>query len=194
MINKKKENRKFSHYNFFKKNKKGLSEVISYILLIAVSIAMSIAVYQWLKTYVPTESVTCNDGTSIFIKTISYQCSVNPKLLTVTVENNGKFGIDGYFIHASNNPDPNALATVDISGKVTKGGIIFGNSIEFSNTVENSLSPEEEHNIQISSFNVQSFGTLYKLEIIPFRMQVVDNKKRIVSCSDAKVEETLTCN
>jgi len=174
------------------RNRSGLSEVISYILLIAISIAMSVAVYSWLRTYVPTESVSCNDGTSIFIKNISYDCS--GKTLTLTVQNNGKFGIDGYFIHVSNNPSSDALATVDISNKITNGGIIFGNSIKFSNSVENSLSPEESHNTIISTFNVQSFGTLYRVELIPFRMQDIDNKKRVVSCSDAKVTETLTCN
>jgi hypothetical protein len=174
------------------KNKRGLSEVISYILLIAISIAMSVAVYSWLKTYVPTESVNCDDGTSIFIKNISYDCS--GKTLTLTVQNNGKFGIDGYFIHVSNNPSPDALATVDISGKITNGGIIFGNSIKFSNSMENSLSPEELHNVIVSTFNVQSFGAIYRVELIPFRMQDIDNKKRVVSCSDAKVTETLTCN
>jgi hypothetical protein len=175
-----------------KKNKRGLSEVISYILLIVIAIVMSILVYQWLRTYVPTESVACNDGTSIFIKNISYDCTKHT--LSVTVQNNGKFGIDGYFIHASNNPDSDALATVDISSKITAGGIIFGNSIRFSDSMDNSLSPEDVHNVQVSTFNVTSFGGLYKIEITPFRMQTVDNKKRVVSCSDAKVDETLTCN
>jgi hypothetical protein len=208
-VNKKEENGKFSHYNFFSKNRKtrgparmtltllprnrsGLSEVISYILLIAISIVMSVMVYQWLRTYVPTESVACPEGTSIFMKNISYDCSA--KTLTATIQNNGKFGIDGYFIHVSNSSNSEALATIDISSKITKGGTIFGNSIKFSNSVENSLSPEESHNIIISSFNVQSYGTLYRIEIIPFRMQEIDNKKRVVSCSNAKVQESLVCN
>jgi hypothetical protein len=173
-----------------KKNRRGLSEVISYILLIAISIAMSIMVYQWLRTYVPADSVKCSDGTSIFIKDISYSCSGT---LTLTVQNNGKFGIDGYFIHVSTSPNTDALATIDISSKITSGGTTFGNSIRFSNVIENSLSPEDLHNVQISSFNVQSYGTLHKVEITPFRMQEVSNKKRLVSCSEAKVEETLVC-
>jgi hypothetical protein len=192
--NRKEKNGKSFHYNFPSKNRRGLSEVISYILLIVVSIVMSVMVYQWLRTYVPTGSISCPDGTSIFLKNISYDCSV-AKTLTLTIQNNGKFGIDGYFIHVSTNPNQSVLAIIDISGNVTSGGIIFGNSIRFSDRIDNSLSPEELHNTQISSFNIKSYGgALTKVEITPFRMQVVDNKKRVVSCNDAKLEETLICN
>ena len=56
------------------RDKRGISIVIGYILLVTVSIAMSILVYQWLKTYVPKEFLECPDGTSILAKEISYDC------------------------------------------------------------------------------------------------------------------------
>jgi len=172
------------------KNKRGISIVIGYVLLIAVSIAMSVVVFQWMKTYVPTDSVKCPEGTSLFIKSITYDCV--GKTLTLTLQNNGKFGIDGYFIHVSDKPNEE-LATIDISSKLTAGGSISGNSVTFSNTTKNSLSPESLHNVVTSSFNVQSYGTLYKLEIIPTRQDVISNKKRFVSCGESKVEEQLKC-
>jgi len=46
-----------------KKNKRGVSIVIGYVLLIAISIVISILVYQALKTYVPKEALECSDGT-----------------------------------------------------------------------------------------------------------------------------------
>ena len=151
---------------------------------------MSVVVFQWMKTYVPTDSVKCPDGTSFFIKSVTYDCV--GKTLTLTLQNNGKFGIDGYFIHVSDKQNEE-LATIDISGKLTNGGLIYGNSIRFSDLIENSLSPEDLHNVGVSSFDVSSYNTLYKLEIIPTRLDVISNKKRFVSCGESKVEEQLKC-
>ena len=47
------------------KNKKGVSEIIGYILLVAIVVTISIFVYQWLKTYVPQDAISCPDGVSL---------------------------------------------------------------------------------------------------------------------------------
>jgi len=172
-------------------NKKGLSLVIGYVLLIAISIVMSIIVYSWLKTYVPKETLKCPEGTSLFIKEIEYTCTPGKETLNITVKNNGKFSINGYFIHVSNKSGEE-LPTIDISSRILVGGKISGNSIVFSESI-NYLTPDEPTNVRMSSFNVTGYGQLYKIEIIPIRIQEEDNKKRTVSCGDAKVEEVLTC-
>jgi len=170
-------------------NKKGLSVIIGYVLLISISIVMSILVYQWLKTYVPTEEIKCPEGTSLFIREINYDCTNS--VLNITVKNNGKFSIDGYFIHVSNKTDEQ-LAVIDISQRITFGGNISGNAITFSEWTENSLTPDE-NNIKISSFNVTGYGTLTKVELIPTRIQEVNDKNKFVSCGDVRVEEKLNC-
>jgi FlaG/FlaF family flagellin (archaellin) len=172
-----------------KRNKKGLSEVIGYILLISISIVMSVLVYQYLKTYVPKEAPTCDEGTSIFIKEIVYDCT-NSKQLNITFKNNGRFSISGYYIHVSDNPDKEQLAVIDLSTKFVSGGSVSGSSIIFSQFEENGFVPESEN---VSSFDISEFGTLYRLEIIPIRIQEIDDKKKLVSCSNAKVEEDLVC-
>jgi hypothetical protein len=178
-------------------DKKGLSVVIGYVLLMTVSIAMSILVYQWIKTYVPKDALTCDEGTSIFINSINYNCATG--ILSLTLKNNGRFGIDGYFIYASDKSGEE-LPTIDISSKITataedKLKKLSGSELRFSVT-ENSLSPESTGNTQgqPDSFDVSSYGRLYNIEIIPVRIQHVDNQKRIVSCSDSKISETLICN
>ncbi len=176
---------------FLTKNRKGLSVVIGYVLLISISIVMSIIVYQWLKTYVPKPALECAVGTSIFIKDVYYGCTDG--FLNVTIKNNGKFSIDGYYIHVSNTTDLKALATIDISSKVMAGGNVSGNSVRFSETIENSLTPEDIGNTKTAVFNVSGYSTLYKLEIIPIRIQEYESKKRIVSCGNAKAGELLTC-
>lgn len=182
------------------KHKRGLSLIIGYILLVAISIVMSIVVYQWLKTYVPTESIECDDGTSIFISDISYNCALGT--LGITVKNNGKFSVNGYFIRVSNNP-AEEIATIDISSKIIAemGGSTYGNtnSIAFSDSTctsdcENTLTPGPPTNTRALTFGVSDYGSsLMKIELIPTRIQEIDNKKRLVSCGDAKIEETFAC-
>ena len=175
--------------NFFK-NKKGVSMVIGYILLISIAIIMSVLVYQWLKTYVPTDSVECPDGTSIFIKEINYDC-VNSEL-SLVIKNNGKFSINGYYIKVSDKKG-SELATIDLAPHLTSGGIISGSSIVFSEINENALAPTDPSNIREGVFDVSEFGELYRVEIIPTRIEVVNDVKRLVSCTNAKVEASLKC-
>jgi hypothetical protein len=174
-----------------RRDKRGLSIIIGYVLLIAISIVMSVLVYAWLKTYIPKEAPQCSEGSSVFIKDIFYDCA--NQQLNITLKNNGKFGINGYFIHASNKSGEE-LATIDLSPKIIGGGEVYGNSIAFMLVEENFLSPDEPNNIITSSFNTAGYGTLYKIEIIPTRLEEIDKKKRLVSCSNAKIEEDLTCS
>lgn len=178
-----------------RKNKKGISIVIGYILLIAISIVMSIIVYQWLSTYVPTESLECNEGSSLFISSINYDC-VNDRL-NITVKNNGRFSLQGYFIHASNKT-ADEIATIDLSHNITDktGQIdtskIYGNSIIFDDLTENALNPGSP---SLSTFDVRGYENgLKKIEIIPTRIQDIKGVKRLVTCGNAKIEETLVCS
>jgi hypothetical protein len=179
-----------------KKNKKGLSVIIGYVLLMVISIVMSAIVYQWLKTYVPKDTAICSDGTSMFIQEVNYDCTGN--ILTVTVKNNGRFSIDGYFIHVSNKSEEK-IGTIDLAPRLITASSqdlleqVSGSEVRFT-SIANSLSPEDGSNTNVKSFNVSSYGTLYKIEIIPVRIQEVDNQKRIVGCSSAKSEESLVCN
>ena len=85
------------------KTKKGVSEIISYVLLIAITIGVSISVYTWLKYQIPScdESdincftpVDCPDGTSIVID--NYIC--NHKGIAINLLNNGRFNITGVIV------------------------------------------------------------------------------------------------
>ncbi len=173
--------------NFIKKNRRGLSIVIGYILLISVSITMSIVVYQWLKTYVPADSIHCSEDTSMFIENLSYNCG--GKEINLTLRNNGKFKVDGYFIYASNK-DNEELAIISLSHNITEGGYTFGNSIVFDQIIKNSLATGE---VRFSSFNVTGYGQLYKIEIVPIRLEEMNGKNVTASCSDATIREKLTC-
>jgi len=158
--------------------------MVGYILLIAITVAISLIVYQFIRTYVPTESLECPEGASVFIEKTEYGCDTNA--LNVTIKNNGLFDIAGYFIHATTSANQE-LATEDLSDKLSGSGITYSNSVLFV-AGKNALSPGQSMKMKFTDV-----GDIYKIEIIPVRFQEEDGKIRFASCSNTRVEETLVC-
>lgn len=78
------------------KNKKGVSEIVSYVLLIIIAITLSVLVYGFLKLYVPKEKPECKEGINLIIE--NAQCIYDTKSLTVRLQNRGLFKLDRAFI------------------------------------------------------------------------------------------------
>ncbi len=168
-------------------NKKGVSILVGYVLLITFVIFMGAIIYSWMKSYVPQEDLDCPEDVSIFIK--EYDCSSQE--LNLTLKNNGKFNIGGYFIRVTNDPQA-GLATIDISQNITSGGTnILPSGVKFSGS-DNSLVPsyDETHLFNISHV----VGGIYAIEILPMRWQEEDRRKRLVSCKKSIIREELTCS
>ncbi|MFH1607758.1 MAG: hypothetical protein ABIA78_01360 [archaeon] len=170
------------------KSKKAISIMIGYVLLISFAVIIGVIVFQWLKTYVPRESLECSEGTSLFIKDYDYDCILNTLDLTIT--NNGRFNIGGYFIKATNSSEQE-LATYDLSNFST--GDKIGNIVKFQG-IENSFKPDNPEETHVFDLSTSGFGTIYSVEIIPIRWQTENNKKQLVSCSNAKVKEFIYCS
>lgn len=172
------------------KNKKGVSIMIGYVLLITFALVSGIVAYNWLKTYVPTEPLSCPEGVSILIKNISCQGNGNDILLDLTLRNNGRFDIAGYFIYATNSSEQE-LATIDLSPYSNLNKNMEG-LVLFSIGTDNPLNPNEEitNNFIIDN---PDFNQINSVEIIPIRFQEEDNRKRFVNCGSARVKEEITC-
>ena len=171
------------------KNKKAISPMIGYILLISSAVLMSVIVYAWLKTYVPQAALECPDTTSIFIK--NYTC-ISDNQLNLTIRNNGNFNVAGYFVRIAN-VSGQELATVDLSSQlqIQFGGAIVGNSVLFDESDSgNSFIPNEE---STSVFNITDINYIYFIELTPIRIQEVNNRDRTASCGDAKIKEEIVC-
>ena len=82
-------------------NKKGISEMIGYVLLISFAVIMSAIVYIWMKSYVPVEAIQCPDSVSVMVNNLD--CVGGN--LSLTLKNNGLFNIDGLFIKAAFKPE-----------------------------------------------------------------------------------------
>jgi len=160
-----------------------MSIMIGYVLLITFVIFMGVIIYNWMKGYVPQEDLNCPDDVSLFIK--DYDCSTTQ--LNLTLKNNGKFQVGGYFIRATNSPQQ-GLAIIDLSFNITTGETVLTPT---GVKINNSLDPAQEvtHKFDISHVT----PLVYSIEIIPLRWQEQNRRKRMVICKDAKIREDLIC-
>jgi|SaaInlV_200m_DNA_2_1039689.scaffolds.fasta_scaffold03941_8 hypothetical protein len=78
-----------------RKNKRAVSLIISYVLLISIGIALSGLVYSWLRFYVSEDKTAeCKEDTILTIR--DYSC--NETTLNITIKNKGKFSADGFVL------------------------------------------------------------------------------------------------
>jgi hypothetical protein len=168
------------------KNKRGISIIIGYVLLIVFAIIIGVVVYEWMKTYVPKEDLKCPDEISIFLK--DYECT--PQYLKLNLTNNGRFNIGGYLIYAKNYSQP-GIAYIDISGMILSGGTSLSpTGVKMSGNY-NSFYPDyqEHHEFGIYSISPQ----IYSIEITPIRWQESGRKTKLVNCVNSKIQEDINC-
>jgi len=177
-----------------RKSKRAVSVIVGYVLLIVFAIILGAITFTWIKTYVPSQqNLECQDGVSVFVKKSVFNDSTPEfpeRLLKITVKNTGRFGVAGYFIHATNESSQE-LATIDLSGYLndTFGGFILGNSVLFSPGTDNLLKSGEERN---HVFDIPlELGTLHNVRITPVRYQEVENRNRFISCVNSRTEQII---
>lgn len=159
-------------------NKKAISELIAYVLLVSLSIALSIAVYSWLRAYAsPTTLKACPDGVSVIIQ--DYICDKGN--ITINISNKGLFKIDGYIFRINNETDVNGNPVGLPVKNIAKGPVIL-------------LSPLNPGEITSSSWKYkQEYTRIVEMEIEPFR---IEGKKNIL-CDKAVIRQRTTlieCN
>lgn len=76
--------------------KRGVSEIVSYTLLIVISISLAVLVFNYLKSYTPKDKPECKDGINIVIE--KAECDLLGKRLNLTLENRGRFKVEMAFI------------------------------------------------------------------------------------------------
>jgi hypothetical protein len=172
------------------KNKKAVSVMVGYVLLITIGLIMGVIAYNYLKTYVPKDLPTCPKGVSIFVE--DYTCEGGQ--LNITIQNKGKFNIVGYNIYASDDINKK-IATINLATNFTgsldtNARLIEDSYIIFMQTEgeENTLIPMQD---KLHYFNISS--DIEFLQITPLRFQEEGNHIRLVSCEDASIREEIVC-
>lgn len=172
-----------------KRQKKAVSAIIGYILLVTFALVIAGAVYQWLKTYVPKEGLKCPDEASLYVS--DYDFDGISKELSLTLKNNGQFSVGGIFIYYSNSSSQ-TIAPYDLSEKIKSGEIFLNPGIALDVPGENSFEPKGNDKEII--FDVTGINYIYSVEITPIRWQEEKNKKQVVSCTNAKTKKILELN
>lgn len=103
-------------------NKRALSEVVGYVLLISISLALAGTVYTWLKYYVnPGQEVLCEEDVAVVIRDFNYSCADSS--LNLTLQNRGNFNVAGYVVRVNNKTDAkNGVYTINKTGQPLKVG------------------------------------------------------------------------
>lgn len=182
-----------------RKDKKALSLMIGYVLLIVFAIILGIITYAILKTYVPSQKIECPEGTSLLIE--NYSCDDDS--LTFALNNNGRFDLGGYYILAVDRDSERELKptvalsvfNTDIPSPILSGlnieGVKLGMKESPFLSEENNFTVNE---VEIESYDLTSVNKLYAIELVPFRWQIEENEKVVVICSDQKIRKRIDCN
>ena len=90
------------------KNKHGLSEVVSYVLLVIIAVSISVLLYTYLELRVPKERPQCPDGVSLAVQDVV--CTLTPQKacvgttqgekgkINIVLSNNGKRSVAGVYL------------------------------------------------------------------------------------------------
>jgi hypothetical protein len=160
-------------------NKKGVSEIVSYILLIVGALGLSILVYSYLKDFTPKGQTDCEEDVSLSIR--DYVCNSDQKNLTIVLYNNGKFNIPDFYVKIGRSGSSVRCAINDI-----RGGLAFrpGRLNVFS------YNPKSK-DIPNCDFVFFLQDKTYILEIQPV---VADKKSRKWAvCENAIISQEITC-
>jgi hypothetical protein len=78
-------------------NKRGVSIIVGYTLLIVIAIGLSIGVFTLLKSYVPKDTPECKSDVKIIIQ--DAVCDL--ETLTISLKNKGLFKADALYVRAA---------------------------------------------------------------------------------------------
>ena len=79
------------------KNKRGVSVMVAYVLLIVIAIGISAGVYSFLKVYVPKDQAQCPEDVRLITQNFSCDSGqTNP--LTISFANKGLFSVDAVYV------------------------------------------------------------------------------------------------
>ena len=113
-----------------KSNKRAVSTIIAYVLLIGLAVSMSVLVHNWLKLYVAEdESQTCPEDVALSIEGYSYSSD----WLNLTIKNRGKFNIEDLSVKVSTDSESGGIDPLKLNYAVTIG---VGDKLVINYTLE----------------------------------------------------------
>jgi hypothetical protein len=156
-------------------NRKAVSIMVGYVLLIAIAVALSTAVFFYLKLYLPDERPECNVDIKLMIDYAScYKNLDGNQLIDINITNRGFFKVEGAYVKIG-----------DI-GRVFKTDLNPSLSISECNG-DYALNPGKT---SCKTFPTSSLSGLKELSVQP----VVYINNEPVLCSEAVVTKRVVCS
>lgn len=166
-------------------DKKAISVIISYVLMIVITISLAVLVYSWLRFQAKQieEIDKCPAGVSLIVQ--NYSCSVG-KNINLGVKNKGLFNISGFYIRGTDKTGPDALPIIFLKDLSTSR--LEDEDVHYfsKSGVYAPLPPGESEANVFSYFGLEE---LKKIQIEPFRIQ----NKKIVLCEEATISQDVDC-
>ena len=165
-------------------NKKAVSLMLSYVILIVIAISLAIGVYAWLKFQANIEELDkCPDDVSLILQ--NYECNLETKEISLTVQNKGLFNLDGFIVRGA-----------DTSGEIPAVVLAPENEVQVGTgryDFANEFAPNAKEDVSFS-FRDKGLDNLIKIQIEPFRIQ--KDKKgqdKVVFCDNAVITQDIVC-
>ncbi len=177
------------------KQKKAVSLMVSYVLLIVIGISLAILVYYWILPQINLEEMPkCPDNVALII--MDYSCDLSTDEITLTLKNQGRFDIDGFFIRGTDSANEEAIPATGLSDP--DNAEIIDGSYYFGFPKISPLEPNGQETKTFSYFPVietAPITELKRIQIEPFRIQNSSKtgKPRIALCDTATITQNVNC-
>jgi hypothetical protein len=174
-------------------NNRGVSEVVTYVLLIVTAISLSIIVFGFLQGIVPEDEESCPAGLGLVINEVKCESS---NTVYITFQNKGRFKIDGVYARFSRDEGSVAseklMPVGDVNNDLNRiteenadqGFMYFGHDYG----VPRPLSPNADPYLQL--FSYASAGSLERIEIQPF---LSGDDRNLIICEDKTISYEWAC-
>ena len=162
-------------------NKRGVSMMISYVILISIAISLSIGVFVWLKAYANVEPLPeCDPETLLILK--DYGCGGDS--ITLDIKNNGFFNVSGYTLLVGNTTQRipiDSLSSDDGNSDYELGPSDF--------VFTNPLSPGKN----ASATFMMSGGYDKDVKILQIQAFILSKEGEKVPCENAVIMQEVDC-
>ncbi len=168
---------------------RGLSEIVSYVLLVVIAVGLSVAVYAYISVYIPKDKATC--PADVFLGASAVNCTLNAgnttgAQLTLDLTNKGLFTVDAAYIRvAEQGREVTFLINEPKEGGSTRGFYLYE-----AGSIKQGLAPGKDvtYSYDVPSSIISHAGA-YTLEIQP----AVGKGLNLALCQAGVTRQEFTC-
>ena len=163
---------------------RGISEIVSYVLLVSIAVAISALVYAFLRLYIPKAQPECPDGISLAVT--NAECTSG--VLSLNVQNTGRYKVSAAYVRLGdigrefknwiNDPNSPNVKYNDFylyDAVKKEPGLFPGNDGSLGPfAVSSIVAPNNKYNLEIQPAVFTGKKTIEELALCPPIEQIVD--------------------